>query len=150
MMTRDLVDGSWDSWAFQGSTTPPFTAFAENPTAAPSPFPPGDFNHDGEVDAADYDEWASNFGSTTQPAADANRNGLVDAADYVIWRDHFTTLATATASHVPEPSTGLSIFTLILSQFAKPRQPRMHADKRRCGGTYLRSSASISGFFPAV
>jgi hypothetical protein len=152
--TRDLVDGSWDSWAFDGSTSPPFIAFAENPTAAPSPFAPGDFTHDGEVDAADYGEWAGTFGSMTQPAADANRNGLVDAADYIVWRNNLTTLAatysTATTAHVPEPSTVVPTFiTFSLFQIAIRRQPRLHAYKRGCGETYLRLSASICGFFPA-
>jgi hypothetical protein len=143
IVTRDLVDGSWDSWAFEGSTTPPFTAFAENPTAAPWPFPPGDFNHDGRVDAADYEVWAGTFESTTQPTADANRNGVVDTADYIVWRNNLSTLAatysTATTAYVPEPSTAVpTIITFILFQFVVLRQPRMHADKRRYGENYLR------------
>ena len=88
MASRTLADGSWDSWAFQTSTTPPFTTFATNPLAAAAP-PGGDFNGDGRVDAADYDVWRTTFGSASQLAADANKNGVVDAADYTIWRDHF-------------------------------------------------------------
>jgi hypothetical protein len=106
MASRDLVDGSWDSWVF--SPTFDFTSFAENPLAAPSPFSPGDFNQDGRVDADDYDVWRTVFGSQSHLAADANRNGFVDAADFVVWREHLATTAASTAAlltHVPEPTS---------------------------------------------
>ncbi len=110
MAGRNLADGSWDSWVYSPSFN--FAAFAANPHAAPSPYPPGDFNRDGEVDAADYNIWRAAFGSTSQLAADANRNGVVDAADYVIWREQYANepaTTDATASIVPEPLSAIQI-----------------------------------------
>jgi hypothetical protein len=115
MVSRTLADGSWDSWAFQSSTVPPFTTYANNPQAAAAP--DGDFNGDGRVDSADYDVWKTHFGSTTQLAADANGNGIVDAADYTIWRDHFVPTGSAAfgqAASVPEPSTMVILGSLVV------------------------------------
>ncbi|MEM8494375.1 MAG: LamG domain-containing protein [Planctomycetota bacterium] len=51
---------------------------------------PGDFNLDGDVDAADYTIWRDNFGGD---AAALNGNGTggatVTANDYEVWRDGF-------------------------------------------------------------
>lgn len=105
MATRQLVDGDWDSWAFQLSTIPPFTSYAENPVAAPSPYPPGDYNRDRRVDLDDYAMWKSEYGSTTNPAADGNRDGRVDAGDYVVWRNNLGAGVPATGSGVPEPQS---------------------------------------------
>lgn len=74
---------------------------------------PGDYDGDGDVDAADYALWSDDFG-TNNPAADGNGDGLVSAADYTIWRDAFET---ATAAAVPEPSSlALGIAILILNR----------------------------------
>lgn len=62
----------------------------------------GDFNHDGQVDAADYVLWQQDFG-TNRAAADANGSGIVDAGDYTIWRDNLDA-ATQLAARVPEPA----------------------------------------------
>ncbi|WP_146589068.1 dockerin type I repeat-containing protein [Posidoniimonas polymericola] len=64
---------------------------------------PGDLNRDGAVDAADLDEWLSQYGAVVDhigDGADANYDGRVDAADYTLWRDHFTPAVTSSA---PEP-----------------------------------------------
>lgn len=106
MAGRVLSDGSWDSWTF--SPTFNFSAYAQNSSAAASPYPPGDFDRDRSVTAADYSVWKTAFGSTTETAADANHNGVVDAADYTIWRNHLGSggdASAALATGVPEPST---------------------------------------------
>ena len=84
----------------------------------------GDYNRDGEVDAADYAIWRGDFGSTADLAADGNRSGVVDAADYVVWRDNLTGgtgSALALARTVPEPTTGailvVAIGAVILQRF---------------------------------
>ncbi len=119
MLFRSLKNGSWDSWAFELiPPMPPFNldSFAENPSAAASPYPPGDFNRDTVVDAMDYELWKSEFGSTSDPDIDASGNGVVDAADYTIWRNNFSTgsgQAAAFGIGVPEPSTlGLALCAL--------------------------------------
>jgi hypothetical protein len=120
MASRELSDGSWDSWTF--SPTFNFASFAENPVAASPPLSPGDFNHDGRVDASDYGLWRSDFGSTAALAADANGNGTVDAADYIIWRKEFSaTESSATQAlvvNIPEP-TFAALFTsgVLMMQF---------------------------------
>jgi hypothetical protein len=59
---------------------------------------PGDYNHNGAMDAADYVMWRQAMGQTVPrgTGVDGNNNGIVDSADYDIWRSQFggtTTLA---------------------------------------------------------
>ncbi len=59
---------------------------------------PGDYNHNGTQDAADYVLWRQSLGQTVPrgTGVDGNNNGTVDTADYDIWRSQFggtTTLA---------------------------------------------------------
>jgi hypothetical protein len=71
--------------------------------------PPGDYNLNGAVDAADYIVWRATNGQTGSGlAADGDANNRIDAADYRLWRANFGvtsddgSLATATA---PEPAS---------------------------------------------
>jgi len=73
---------------------------------------PGDYNHNGVVDAADYVVWRDTLGQTvtTGTGADGNGNGVIDSNDYAFWRAHFGMTAgsgssTATSAAVPEPAT---------------------------------------------
>jgi hypothetical protein len=70
---------------------------------------PGDFNHDGSVDAADYVIWRKSAGQgvTYFSRADGNGSGVVDAADYAIWRSQFGATASATVASltIPEAAT---------------------------------------------
>ena len=132
MAGRTLVDGDWDSWTFQLSTTPPFTKFAENPQPAPSPYPPGDYDQSGGVDAEDYQAWKVSFGSITTPAADGNGDGVVDAADYTIWRDRLSATASTAVVHghhiiVPEPAgvwPALCTLCPLWLQFSRKRKEK--------------------------
>jgi hypothetical protein len=80
---------------------------------------PGDYNHDGTVDNADYDVWRQNIGSASADA-DGDRSGLVDAADYVVWRRNVGRTLPGTlqgvgagVASIPEPSTSVfAAFTL--------------------------------------
>lgn len=68
---------------------------------------PGDFNVDGEVNAADYTLWRDG-----DSAADANLDGSIARSDYAAWAVTFGTAAAATA--IPEPD-GLVSAGLLLA-----------------------------------
>lgn len=67
----------------------------------------GDYNHDGQVDAADYIVWRdSNGQSGIDLPADGSGNGIVDDSDYLVWRSAFAATAAASgAASVPETGT---------------------------------------------
>ncbi|WP_231930894.1 hypothetical protein [Botrimarina hoheduenensis] len=74
---------------------------------------PGDYNNDGQVDAADYTVWRDALGSQMNLAADGSGNGIVDQADYNVWVNNFgATFSIAIA--VPEPSAGVAMAVLLL------------------------------------
>lgn len=58
----------------------------------------GDYNRDGEVNAADYTVWRDNLGSTTELDADGNSNGIIDQGDYTAWRTNFGAIFSGSAS----------------------------------------------------
>jgi arabinogalactan endo-1,4-beta-galactosidase len=70
-------------------------------------FPPGDFNEDGVVDAADYTVWRDGF------------NTVYDEMDYFVWRSNFgegLAGAGATAPHsVPEPASMVMLVVAMVS-----------------------------------
>lgn len=64
---------------------------------------PGDFDGDGDVDAADLADWETSFG--VDDGADADASGATTGADFLIWqRNHTGPQAATTAGQVPEPS----------------------------------------------
>ena len=91
---------------------------------------PGDFNHNGVVDAADYTVWRDSLGQTgVNLAADADNSGTVDANDYSLWRQNFGRSdlgGSGSFTIVPEPSCGvlLCIGAAFLTSFAKGRRSR--------------------------
>lgn len=67
----------------------------------------GDFNGDGQVDAADYTVWRDNLGASDAAlngAGTGDPSGLVVAADYELWRTNFGSGSVVLAS-IPEPSS---------------------------------------------
>jgi hypothetical protein len=78
-------------------------------------FPPGDFDDNGMVTAADYERWRANFGTTVTQLGthgDGNGNGIVDAADYVIWRNRLSSSALSVTNlpgGIPEPPTAVLV-----------------------------------------
>ena len=73
---------------------------------------PGDFNHDGTVDAADYVVWRKTLGQTGFAlAADGNNNNQIDPGDFNIWRANFGQTAGSGSSSnatVPEPASAIT------------------------------------------
>ena len=68
----------------------------------------GDYNSDGQVDAADYIVWRKSQGSSgIGLPADGSGNGMVDEADYRLWRANYgassAPAADRSAAQVPEP-----------------------------------------------
>ncbi|HMO87060.1 MAG TPA: SGNH/GDSL hydrolase family protein [Lacipirellulaceae bacterium] len=70
---------------------------------------PGDFNTDGQVDAADLALWYAGYGTTdaVRRQGDADDNGLTDGADFLLWQQRLganvLTHTLATTTPVPEP-----------------------------------------------
>ncbi len=92
-----------------------------------APLPPGDYNADGSVDAADYVIWRETMGRNgTGLAADGNGDGSVDDADYDLWRTHFgETMASAFSStagnNVPEPCSPVFLLLTLVSSKLRRR-----------------------------
>jgi hypothetical protein len=84
---------------------------------APDGFPPGDYNHDHEIDGADYVVWRKTLGQTGAGLlADGNWNGIVDHADVELIRKNFASIAGSgsTAPAVPEPGVTIIVFEFAL------------------------------------
>lgn len=84
--------------------------------------PPGDYNANGTVDAADFVVWRDTLGSTTDLRANGDDTGLsmgvIDQADYAFWKANFGISAggsgaSLSAVSVPEPATGLLCLAMI-------------------------------------
>jgi hypothetical protein len=81
----------------------------------------GDYNHDGNVDAADYAVWRDSLDQqvTFYTGADGTGDGMVSAADYDVWRANFGRIIPAggvgSLSSVPEPyGVGILFAALIV------------------------------------
>jgi PEP-CTERM motif len=142
MASRPLTDGAWDSWVF--TPTFDFTAFAENPMAAPAPgvllF--GDYNENDVIDAADYTVWRDAMTAASGSLPNDPTPGTVDESDFLYWRSHFGQTLGAGASAnaqsvpgepqgpnnaaVPEPSTWqlmlISVWTLWTTLFRRRKE----------------------------
>ena len=81
---------------------------------------PGDFNGDGDVDAADLASWSAGFGTTgnaTQSQGDADGDHDVDGADFLVWQQQLGSgAAVANSTTIPEPRS-LALIALAVSAF---------------------------------
>jgi thermolabile hemolysin len=72
---------------------------------------PGDYNHDGIVDAADYSVWRDEYGQAgVALTADGDGNKFVDVRDFNIWKADFGQTSTSgvganALNPVPEPAS---------------------------------------------
>ena len=97
----------------------------------------GDFNGNGQVDAADYTLWRDALGQTVTPntGPDANGDGTINQEDFLVWHANFGLAVGASATRaVPEPgSIGLFVlFALFFGlSFAGRCGPRDQFEGRR-------------------
>ena len=71
---------------------------------------PGDFDMDGDVDAADYTRWQDNLGlDSSVLSGNGSGAATVVQADYLLWKTNFEALGSGSgsATAVPEPTSGL-------------------------------------------
>jgi hypothetical protein len=76
----------------------------------------GDFNDDGQVDAADVAKWAADFGSNA--GSDADGDGDTDGADFLAWQRHLgdqRPAASRASAFVAEPSSVSHLLICLLA-----------------------------------
>src|SRR5262249_4121386 len=113
----------------------------------------------------DYVAWRNSLGQTGLGlTADGNLNNQIDSGDFSFWRSHFGQNVSggaglaASAANIPEPSSGLLLFTGLLGVFGHSwRTPRLlhigvkDSDDRDRFGTLLHlwdSTAMVRPFAP--
>lgn len=84
----------------------------------------GDYNGNGEVDAADYILWRDTLGQAATPAgsgADGDGDGTIGTGDYDYWRARFGNAAGSGlgAGQVPEPTSAALLAIVMLGMIAK-------------------------------
>jgi uncharacterized membrane protein len=76
----------------------------------------GDYNQDGVVDAADFNQWTGDFG--TNDDSDADHDGDSDGADFLAWQQQFGRgPANPPAYPVPEPASHALAVALAIAFF---------------------------------
>jgi hypothetical protein len=86
------------------------------------PIPPavfGDYDHNGEVDTADYVVWRKALGQSVTPfsSADGSGNGIVDQDDWRVWRPHFGMVLPAAST---DSAAIVSTFSAAMIQDREP------------------------------
>jgi GH25 family lysozyme M1 (1,4-beta-N-acetylmuramidase) len=101
---------------------------------------PGDFNRDGNVDAADYVVWKKSQGSIVPlyRGADANGNARIDAGDLALWRTNLGRSTGGGRGLVAAPEPGAMTIALvvaggILATSGASRRRRQNSCRGRCG-----------------
>lgn len=84
---------------------------SHNPNGQLAAYIPGDYDRNGIVEAADYDNWRAGYGSSVPPGtgADGTGDGVVDMGDYILWRKRMPTAGSGgtggNSTSTPEPSS---------------------------------------------
>ncbi|MEN1680161.1 MAG: hypothetical protein AAGJ46_11255 [Planctomycetota bacterium] len=82
--------------------------------------PPGDYNDDGVVNAADFTIWRDSLGQSVTLPNDSTP-GAVDAGDYAVWRVNFGQSAASAAAATPEPG-GVAVLAVSVWTLASRRR----------------------------
>ncbi|MGD9635416.1 MAG: PEP-CTERM sorting domain-containing protein [Pirellulales bacterium] len=83
---------------------------------------PGDYNEDGNVNAADYTVWRDKMGAATLPNRSPLLTGPVGQSDYQFWKERYGTSGSGSiASTVPEPSA-LVLISLVMVGVSQSRR----------------------------
>ena len=92
----------------------------------------GDYNRNGNVDAADYVVWRNTLGTPVSifSGADGNGNGVIEGGDYIVWKSHFGLVSApgsglGASATVPEPAALIMCLSALLATFRV---------RLRCGG----------------
>ena len=89
----------------------------------------GDFNSDGETNAADYTVWRNSTGQSVPKGfgADGNHDGTINSLDFNVWSQHFGWSASQSAGslNVPEPRTLGPLMFAIFAASLYRRQRRV-------------------------
>ena len=107
-----------------------FTPALVDPADFLAAYAPGDYDRNEVVNAADYDKWKTDFGSSVVKlgdGADGNRDGTVDTGDYTVWRDAFQggEPGEAAGESVPEATAAVSLSFGCLTALGRGgRRPR--------------------------
>ena len=99
-----------------------------DPSAIFVPSIDGDFNGDGQVNAADFAAWQAGYGTATGATlanGDANSDGDVDGDDFLTWQQNFGTGTgnLTDANAVPEPSAIALLLSLLGCLLIARRKP---------------------------
>jgi hypothetical protein len=94
------------NWGFDAGNTLTIDNVVLKAVDLAAPTLSGDYNADGQVNAADYTVWRDNLGAPTEAPINNAGDGLfgVDAGDYSLWVSQYGTTASS-ATAVPEPTT---------------------------------------------
>ena len=97
---------------------------------------PGDYNSNGNVDAADYTIWRNTLGSQSDLRANGNNlgasAGIIDQADFIFWKSHygetvFSGGGAGSLALVPEPASLPLVLLIMVTPFGRNRPPRRRA-----------------------
>jgi hypothetical protein len=87
----------------------------------------GDYNGDGNVDAADYTHWHNKLGDNVPfgTGPDGVADGVIDKWDYQFWKDNYDNsfgIGMGSATVVPEPtSLGLTLVGFVAAALRRRR-----------------------------
>ncbi len=109
IFTEIPFDGEYEIWVFRNEQFAPAQDYALAWWYGLAPEPPidGDFDGDGDVDAADLSQWEGDFGINGD--SDADVDGDSDGTDFLVWQRNFG-LGVPSAQNslaVPEPTASL-------------------------------------------